>query len=211
MIVSGAEPRPAGHVLAPVRLDTEGLRRAAGATGEIANPHPENPVGDAVRSRARDAAVLLPFIDAADGLRLLVTRRHRGIRFGGHVCFPGGRIDPGDPGPIAAALRETHEEIGVAPEWVDVLGTFGHYYTQTGYRIVPVLGLLRDASVARCSDEVEALHELDATRMMSGRHYKVSWYGNGRGHIAYEEAGVRVAGPTLSLIVGLHRRLLEQT
>lgn len=205
-----ASPGAERLVLAPVSPTVDRLRRAVGGSGELANPHPEMPVSNAVRQRAKDAAVLVPFIDSPEGLRLLVTRRHPGIRFGGHMCFPGGRVDPQDADPVAAALRETSEEIGVAPQTVEILGTYGQYFTQTGYRIVPVLGVLREPEAARCSAEVESIHELDAARVLSGEHYRVTWYGNGRGHVAYEEAEIRVAGPTVSLMIGLHRCLLER-
>ena len=58
------------------------------------------------------------------------------------MSFPGGRIDPGDASPEAAALREAQEEIGLDPARVEVVGRLGDYVTGTGYRITPVLGLL---------------------------------------------------------------------
>lgn len=203
-----AAERKARLELGPVQVTRERLQRVVGWAGEIANPHPETPVTAAVRDKARAAAVLMPFVQRPDGLRLLVTRRHRGIRFGGHICFPGGGVDVDDVDDVSAALRETHEEVGIAPATVDVVGTMGHYYTQTGYRIVPVLALLREPDAAHCTAEVEALYELDVARIMSGDHYLISWYGNERGHVAYTEGDVRVAGPTVSLMTGLHQRLL---
>jgi len=208
-VLAAHTSRPRSLLLPPAQISLDRLRDVADWAGEIPNPHPEDPVAQHIREGARAAAVLLPFVVRPHGLRLLVTRRHRGIRFGGHICFPGGRVDPEDNDDIAAALRETEEETGMPAATVDVLGAMGHYYTQTGYRIVPVLGIVREPELARCTDEVEALYELDAARILSGAHYNIDWYASGRGHITYTEGEARVSGPTLSLMTGLHRRLLE--
>jgi len=90
------------------------------------------------------AAVLVPLIDRAEGLAVLLTRRTAHLdHHAGQISFPGGRLERGDADPVAAALRETKEEIGLAPERVEVLGRLDGYTTITGFAVVPVVGLVR--------------------------------------------------------------------
>jgi 8-oxo-dGTP pyrophosphatase MutT (NUDIX family) len=63
---------------------------------------------------------------------------------GGQISFPGGRIEPSDASAAAAALRESHEEIGLVPDHVEPLGLLTPIYTGTGFRITPVVGLLNN-------------------------------------------------------------------
>lgn len=88
------------------------------------------------------AAVLVALAPGPAGGVLLTKRTAHLSAHAGQVSFPGGRIDPSDDGPVAAALREAREEIGLEPRHVEVLGRLGDYATGTGFRITPVLGLL---------------------------------------------------------------------
>jgi 8-oxo-dGTP pyrophosphatase MutT (NUDIX family) len=90
-----------------------------------------------------DAAVLAPlFTDAAGDLHAVFTRRRDDLRrHPGEISFPGGRKDPGDADLVATALRETHEEIGLPPEHVEVLGALQPTPTfVTNYAIYPFVG-----------------------------------------------------------------------
>lgn len=89
------------------------------------------------------AAVLLPIVERPAGLQVLFTVRAPGLRHhAGQVSFPGGRLDPSDPGPTAAALRESSEEIGLPAELVEVAGYLENYMTITGYCVTPVVGFV---------------------------------------------------------------------
>ena len=98
----------------------------------------------------RPAAVLLPLlrgdsiVSSASPWHLLFIRRaeHPHDRHSGEVAFPGGRVDPLDPDPVATALREAEEEIGLAPDQVEVLGQLPAFHTVSGYRVTPVVGLI---------------------------------------------------------------------
>ncbi|MFP1643632.1 NUDIX hydrolase [Pontitalea aquivivens] len=104
------------------------------------NPGPPLPEG----RRLRPAGVLLAFEDRADGVVLHLTKRSSHLRnHPGQIAFPGGKVDPGDSGPVGAALRESHEEIGLSPGNVEVLGTMAAHETVTGFLVTPVLARVR--------------------------------------------------------------------
>ncbi|HEY1411238.1 MAG TPA: CoA pyrophosphatase, partial [Rhodopila sp.] len=107
------------------------------------------------------AAVLVPVVmSEAPGI-LLTKRTSHLSAHAGQISFPGGRIDPEDSGPEAAALREAWEEIGLESGVVQVLGRMADQVTGTGYRITPVLGLLPPGLTYRLSPhEVESVFEL---------------------------------------------------
>jgi 8-oxo-dGTP pyrophosphatase MutT (NUDIX family) len=91
----------------------------------------------------RAAAVLVPMVVRDDGVRVLLTQRTAHLHdHAGQISFPGGRVAADDAGPIAAALRESFEEVGLAPDAVDVIGTLPEYLTASSYRVTPVVGLV---------------------------------------------------------------------
>jgi len=103
------------HPALPAEIDL--LRRhfsseVAGELRPLRNPHHETEVSAATRANARPAAVLIPVVQRQPGLTLLVTRRHRKIRFAGHVCFPGGHRDDLD-----ASWQDTAQE-GIGMIWM---------------------------------------------------------------------------------------------
>ncbi|HEX4052198.1 MAG TPA: CoA pyrophosphatase [Steroidobacteraceae bacterium] len=90
------------------------------------------------------AAVLVPIVLRADGPKLLLTVRASHLRHhAGQISFPGGRVEPGDRDLAAAALRETAEELGIAPAFIEPLGYLTDHVVRTGFRITPVVGLLQ--------------------------------------------------------------------
>jgi len=89
------------------------------------------------------AAVLVPLVDRAGGLSVLLTRRTDHLHdHPGQIAFPGGRCEESDVSPIHTALRETEEEIGLARRHVDVLGLLPCYLTGTGFAVTPVVALV---------------------------------------------------------------------
>ncbi len=89
------------------------------------------------------AAVLVPVVQAADGLRVLLTRRTAHLQaHAGQISFPGGRFESDDADAPACALREAEEEIGLGRAHVEVLGRLDTYVTRTGFEVTPVVGLV---------------------------------------------------------------------
>ena len=90
----------------------------------------------------RPAAVLLPLFRERGQWRLLFIRRALNDldRHSGEVAFPGGRIEPGDPHPTNAALREAHEEIGLESDRVELLGQLPAFRTSSNFQVTPVVG-----------------------------------------------------------------------
>ncbi|MGH8135352.1 MAG: NUDIX hydrolase [Steroidobacteraceae bacterium] len=90
------------------------------------------------------AAVLIPLIDRGAELMVLLTHRASDLKHHpGQISFPGGRLEPGDDDAVAAALRETEEEIGLSRDFVEVIGCLPDHVVISGYRVTPVVGLVR--------------------------------------------------------------------
>lgn len=110
----------------------------------------------------RSAAVLVPVIERDDGLTLLFTRRtDHLIAHSGQISFPGGRMEPDDGTPEATALRETTEEIGLPADKISLAGRLNVRETGSGYRVVPVVGLIAPPlALVPDSNEVAAIFEV---------------------------------------------------
>lgn len=110
---------------------------------------------------ARPAAVLVPLLQGPR-LSVLLTQRATQLRnHAGQISFPGGRIEADDADPKAAALREAQEEIGLAPDFVSVVGYLPDHVVTTGFRVTPVVGFVRPGfELLLDSEEVEDTFEV---------------------------------------------------
>jgi len=110
-----------------------------------------------LREPSAHAGVLLALEPSADGFDLYFTQRTLKLKnHAGQISFPGGRVDAADLDPIAAALREGFEEIGLAPANLEVLGVLDSYDTITGFRVTPVVAIVKSPFIAVAApDEVE--------------------------------------------------------
>ena len=114
------------------------LRRA------LRGDHDLNPGMTPPSLELQPAAVLVPLIDRAEGMTVLLTRRTAHLSaHAGQIAFPGGRAETGDRDASATALRETEEEVGLPRDHVTLIGRLDTYVTGTGYEITPVVGLVR--------------------------------------------------------------------
>jgi 8-oxo-dGTP pyrophosphatase MutT (NUDIX family) len=122
----------------------------------------------------RPAAVLIG-LRARDGaLHIVFTVRSAALNdHAGQISFPGGRVEPDDPTPVDAALREAHEEICLDRTLVDVLGTLPPYRTVSGYDVTPVVGLIgAGAQLHAHAGEVEECFDVPLTFLMDGANHQ---------------------------------------
>ena len=162
------------------------------------------------------AAVLVSFLQGRERGVLLTKRTAHLAKHPGQVSFPGGRIDPGDGSPEAAALREAQEEIGLDPAHVDIAGRLGDYVTGTGYRITPVVALLPkgaeldDLALVPSPDEVAEVFALPLSVLLDPAapqrrraHYRGRW----REFWVWPHPDHYVWGATAAILVNLAERL----
>ncbi len=200
----------------PDSLDAAHLRRAVRGlddppsapgwnAGELADA-----VDLAVPRRA--AAVLVPFVHRGDVLSILFTRRNEHLRqHAGQISLPGGGVEAGDADVVAAALRETDEETGIASAQVDVFGYLDCFDTVSGYCVTPVAGFVDgDYSVRLHAEEVEEVFEVPFAFILDPdnlRRERILWRGRERDIFAFEWEGRRIWGATAAILKNLLDRL----
>lgn len=123
----------------------------------------------------RRAAVFMPLVVRGEQLNVLFTRRAAHLYdHAGQICFPGGRIEASDKDAVAAALRETHEEIGVAPEYIRLFGTQPGYVTTTRFAMTPVIGQLKPGfTVTPDASEVAEVFEVPLSVLMDPQQHRL--------------------------------------
>lgn len=126
-----------------------------------------------VHDRLRDAAVLVPVVDHGDEASVILTKRTTKLRkHSGEIAFPGGRLDPTDPTPEHAALRETEEEIGLSADFIDIVGRMPDYVSGSGFRIVPVLSVVKPGFLLTINeDEVDEAFEVPLSFLMNPENH----------------------------------------
>ncbi|MFM9863355.1 MAG: CoA pyrophosphatase [Micropepsaceae bacterium] len=159
----------------------------------------------------RPAAVLIPIIERPSGLSVLFTRRADHLaRHAGQVSFPGGRVDDEEDS-IAAALRETEEEVGLARSYVDVRGELDRYETGTGFAIQPFVAFVRDGFELKIdASEVAEAFEVPFVFLMDRHNHKqetATWQGRERRYYAMQYERHYIWGATAGILVNLYERL----
>lgn len=135
--------------------------------------------GDGVTSPTTErpsvhASVLMGLVPHGDTLRVLLTQRTDHLRHhAGQISFPGGRAELFDVDAVATALREAHEEIGLPPSAVDVLGTLPHYRTVTNFVVTPVVAIVQPPSAWTLdANEVDSVFEVPLSFLMTPANHQ---------------------------------------
>ncbi len=174
-----------------------------GDEAALAHPEPKT---------AMPAAVLVPLINRPAGVTVLFTQRTPHLTdHGGQISFPGGRAEPQDAGPVATALRETEEEIGLPRERVKVIGTLPRYRTVTRYEITPVVGFVEPPfPLALDQFEVAEVFEVPLVFFLDPAHHESHAYeymGMLRNYFAMPYHGRFIWGATAGMLMNLYRLL----
>lgn len=162
-------------------------------------------------SATRPAAVLVPVIDRDEPTVLLTIRTQELSNHAGQVAFPGGKIDPEDESPVAAALREANEEIGLAPVLVEPLGYLDLYLTFTGFRILPTLARIKpEFTLALNPREVTESFEVPLKFLMTPENHQRrsrDWKGVTREYYAMPFENRYIWGVTAGILRNLYERV----
>lgn len=187
-----ADALHSGDPLARMRQDLEGPISA--------------PLLELLERRRSPAAVLLGLIERPDGLTLLFTERSPDLKdHPGQVSFPGGRIETGDNGPVAAAIREAEEEVGMERRLVTVAGCLDDLLTVTGFLITPVVAFV-DSEYRPLADgrEVAEVFEVPLKYLLEERNIRSTHRERLGTRIRVYEIdfeGHRIWGATASILV----------
>jgi 8-oxo-dGTP pyrophosphatase MutT (NUDIX family) len=141
----------------------------AGATADVISQ-----VRAALPARRVPAAVLVPLVERASGLTVLLTQRAETLKdHAGQISFPGGRIEPDDSDAWAAALREAYEEIGLLPELVEFAGYLPDHFVITGFRVTPAVGFVNPEYQLRiAAAEVHDVFEVPLDFILDAANHK---------------------------------------
>jgi len=190
-------------------VDAAWLRLRCRSLRQLPEEREQAPTASAVR-----AAVLIPVVDRPAGLTVLLTLRTAHLRdHAGQVSFPGGRCEAEDDSPVVTALREADEEIGLQTAQVEVLSVLPEYWTRTGFRITPVLGLVTPPLNLRLDDfEVAEVFEPPFAYFLDPAHYRREareYQGEMREYWAVPWRDRFVWGATAGIFVMLRQSLSE--
>jgi 8-oxo-dGTP pyrophosphatase MutT (NUDIX family) len=158
----------------------------------------------------KPAAVLIPVVDRADPA-VLLTLRTELPSHPGQIAFPGGKIDPRDATPAAAALREAEEEIGLTHQLIDPIGYLDLYLTFSGYRILPTLARVSPDYRLRLNEhEVADAFEVPLAFLMDAQNHALhsrDWKGIERKYYAMPFGERYIWGVTAGILRNLYERI----
>jgi 8-oxo-dGTP pyrophosphatase MutT (NUDIX family) len=161
------------------------------------------------------ASVLVPLVDRPEGLTVLLTVRSAGLKHhAGQISLPGGRLEATDTGAVAAALRETEEEIGLQRRFVEVIGYLPDHLVISGYRVTPVVGFVTPGfELTLDAREVVGAFEVPLTHVLNPANHGLRERSAGTEtfqvyDIPYGEH--RIWGATAGILMTLHHMLEPQ-
>ncbi len=153
-----------------------------------------------------EAGVLIPVTCVHDRPEIILTvRSQRLSTHSGEVAFPGGRRDPGDVDLRYTALRETHEEIGLLPELVDVVGPLGSLVSRYGIKVTPFVGIVPDVfDLVPNSSEIETVFRVPVSYFLEDRRemtHRIDYEGRSWYVPSYRYEGHKIWGLTALMLV----------
>ena len=164
--------------------------------------------------KLRPAGVLMPFVQTLNGLDLVLTKRSSALKHHpGQIAFPGGKREDADVDIRATALREAHEEIGLHPDQVELLGQLPEHETVTGFAVTPVLGLIReDFTPVVDPGEVEEAFRVPFKHVSNFAKFSKQgryWQGQMRWYDTVPLGPYYIWGATARMLRGLAERLAQ--
>ncbi len=186
--------------------------QAQGARGDL-DLNPETWVRAGVKA-TKPAAVLVPIVDRGEPTVLLTLRTSELPSHAGQVAFPGGKIDPADESPVAAALRETTEEIGLAPTLIEPIGYLDLYLTFSGFRILPTVARVKPGFTLTLNPrEVTETFEVPLGFLMTPDNHQRKirdWNGIQREYYAMPFENRYIWGITAGILRNLYERVCAE-
>jgi 8-oxo-dGTP pyrophosphatase MutT (NUDIX family) len=162
-------------------------------------------------SATKPASVLVPIVDRSAPTVLLTQRTADLTSHAGQVAFPGGRIDPADESPVAAALREAKEEVGLAPTLVEPIGYLDLYLTFSGFRILPTVARVKpEFTLTLNPGEVTEAFEVPLEFLMNPANHQRKtrdWKGIARDYYAMPFGDHYIWGVTAGILRNLYERV----
>jgi 8-oxo-dGTP pyrophosphatase MutT (NUDIX family) len=159
----------------------------------------------------RPASVLVPVVDRGEPTVLLTQRTAELTSHAGQVAFPGGKIEPTDVSPVAAALRETTEEVGLSPSLVEPIGYLDLYLTFSGFRILPTVARVKpDFTLSLNPAEVTETFEVPLDFLMTPANHQRKtrdWKGIPREYYAIPFENRYIWGITAGILRNLYERI----
>jgi len=156
----------------------------------------------------KPAAVLVPLVSHAEGVTVLLTQRTADMpSHAGQIAFPGGRRQAGEDA-VAAALRETEEEVGIGDRFIDVVGAVDLYRTGTGFEITPIVGIVTPGFTVRADPrEVADVFEVPLEHFLDEINHKLDsrqYQGRERRYYAMPYGERYIWGATAGMLKNLH-------
>jgi 8-oxo-dGTP pyrophosphatase MutT (NUDIX family) len=159
----------------------------------------------------KPASVLVPIVDRSEPTVLLTLRTADLTSHAGQIAFPGGRIEPSDESPVAAAMREAREEIGLSPMLIEPIGYLDLYLTFSGFRILPTVARIKpDFSLTISPSEVVEAFEVPLAFLMNPANHQRKtrdWKGIARDYYAIPFGDRYIWGITAGILRNLYERI----